>query len=263
MISFPNAKINLGLHVIARRPDGYHNISSCFYPIPWQDTLEIIPSEKFSITTHGLPISGKSEDNLCYKAYQILKEKYSIPPVEIHLLKAIPMGAGLGGGSADGSFVLTMLNEHFELGINANQLEEYALMLGSDCPFFIKNKPAIAKGVGDELKLTGLSLKGHYIALYNPNIHISTKEAYSGVVPKKTEESIEEILALPISEWKNLLVNDFETSILPKYPKVKEAKQKMYEKGAIYASMTGSGSTVYGIFKKEIIEENWKCFELD
>lgn len=261
MISFPNAKINLGLNIVSKREDGYHNIESCFYPIPWHDSLEVIEAASFAFHNYGLDIPGDSKSNLCVKAYELIKGDHDIPPVEIHLLKNIPMGAGLGGGSADGAFTLKLLNELFELNLNSAQLESYALQLGSDCPFFIKNEPAIAKGRGEQLQVINLDLSGYYLGIHNPGIHVSTKEAYTDVAPQAPSKSIEEIIQSPIEDWQDSMVNDFEASIFPNHTAIAQLKQDMYEAGAVYASMTGSGSTVFGLFKEEV-NRNWKCFKL-
>jgi 4-diphosphocytidyl-2-C-methyl-D-erythritol kinase len=260
MISFPNAKINLGLNILNKRSDGFHDIESCFYPIPWYDSLEILESDQFSFNSYGLEIAGEQDSNLCIQAYNLIQADFDIPPVAIHLIKSMPMGAGLGGGSSDGAFTLNILNELFELKIDIKKLKEYALELGSDCPFFIENKPAIATGRGEHLKIIDLDLKGYHLALHNPGIHISTQEAYSGVVPSHPSNSIESILHQSISDWKDKLFNDFEASIFRNHPGVKLVKDEMYEAGALYSSMTGSGSTVYGIFDKLPPENNWKVF---
>ncbi len=260
MITFPNAKINLGLNIISKREDGYHNIESCFYPIPWHDSLEVIEAASFAFHSYGLDIPGDTSSNLCVKAFELLKADHKIPSVEIHLIKNIPMGAGLGGGSADGAFTLKMLDELFELGLTEDQLEAYSLQLGSDCPFFIKNKPVIASGRGEHLKPIDLNLSGHHLAIHNPGIHVSTKEAYAGVTPQSPAQSILDLIQKPMSEWKDAMVNDFEASIFPNHPTIAQLKQEMYNAGAIYASMTGSGSTVFGIFEEKV--ERWKCLEL-
>lgn len=249
MITFPNAKINLGLNILSKREDGFHNIESCFYPIDLKDVLEINESKSFSFHTHGLKIPGDSQSNLCIKAYELILNDFDVSPVEIHLLKKIPMGAGLGGGSADGAFTLKMLNNLFELSLSTDQLEEYALELGSDCPFFIKNTSVIAKGRGEILEPYTLDLSNYRIEIDNPGIHISTKEAYAGVEPKIPEKSILEILSTPITDWRDLLINDFENSVIPNHPEILATKNKMYDQGALYAAMTGSGSTVFGIFE--------------
>ena len=262
MIAFPNAKINLGLNVVSKRDDGYHAIESCFYPIPWYDSLEVIEATSFSFHSYGLGIPGDPNNNLCVKAYQLLKEDFDIPPIELHLLKQIPMGAGLGGGSADGAFTLKLISDLFDLGLTTSMLESYALKLGSDCPFFIQNQPSIAMGRGEELHPIELDLSGKFLGIYNPGIHVSTKEAYEGIVPQETDVPISEIIPQPLSVWKNLLGNDFEKSIFPNHPTIAQLKEEMYEAGAIYASMTGSGSTVYGIFEKSLKHPEWKFLEL-
>ncbi|WP_425392468.1 4-(cytidine 5'-diphospho)-2-C-methyl-D-erythritol kinase [Ekhidna sp.] len=264
MITFPNAKINLGLNIVSKREDGYHNIESCFYPIPWHDCLEVIEAAAFAFYSYGLEIPGDASKNLCVKAFELLKSDFDISPVEIHLLKNIPMGAGLGGGSADGAFTLKMLNRLFELGLSTDTLRNYALKLGSDCPFFIKNQPAIAKGRGEQLETIELDLSGFHLAIHNPNIHVSTKEAYSGVTPNPSKIEISELIGTPISTWKNSLHNDFEKSIFPNHPNIQQLKQDMYESGAIYASMTGSGSTVFGLFDTKLNQSvKWKWLSLN
>ncbi|MEP0986545.1 4-(cytidine 5'-diphospho)-2-C-methyl-D-erythritol kinase [Ekhidna sp.] len=262
MITFPNAKINLGLNIVSKREDGYHNIESCFYPIPWQDSLEVIEAASFGFYSYGLDIPGNSSTNLCIKAYELIRANHDIPPVEIHLLKNIPMGAGLGGGSADGAFTLKMLNNLFELGLSNSQLEAYALQLGSDCPFFIKNQPAIANGRGEQLETIALDLSGYYLVIHNPGIHVSTQEAYAGVKPQIPTTPIADIIHTPKNEWKEVLFNDFEASIFPNHPEIEQLKKEMYEAGASYASMTGSGSTVYGLFEEEIESDQWKSIKL-
>lgn len=249
MITFPNAKINLGLNILSKRSDGFHTIDSCFYPIDLKDGLEIIESKTFSFQSYGLSIPGESHANLCVKAYHLIKDDFDIPPVAIHLLKKIPMGAGLGGGSADCAFTLKMLSELFQLNISQGKLEQYALELGSDCPFFIQNTPVMARGRGEILNPINLDLSNYHIEVQNPGIHISTKEAYSGVTPRQPKVSIEEILSQPIGKWKDALVNDFETSIIKNHPEIGRVKNEMYKNGALYSSMTGSGSTVFGIFR--------------
>ena len=251
MVVFPNAKINLGLDIVSKRNDGYHNISSCFYPIPYSDILEIVPSKELQFNSTGIPIPGDTEDNLCLKAFHLIRQDYSIPNVNIHLHKIVPIGAGLGGGSADASFTLKCLDELFELNIDSEQLESYAGKIGSDCPFFIKNNPIIAEGTGNVFTSTSMTLKGKYLVLFYPEIHIGTSEAYEGVVPSPPDEKINFILEGDISSWQDRLKNDFENSIFPSYPQIKILKESLIEAGALYASMTGSGSAVYGIFDKK------------
>lgn len=250
MISFPNAKINLGLNVVARKSDGYHNIESCFLPIDWCDVLEIVPASSFQFSATGLPIPGNQVDNLCVKAFNLIQQNHQIGNVHIHLHKMIPMGGGLGGGSADGAFTLKLLNEFFELHLTTNELKNYASQLGSDCPFFIENNPRYVTGTGFEFADIEVSLKGKFLALTNPNIHVGTKEAYSQIKPKASETSIPEILKKPLDTWKSKLRNDFETSVFPLQPDIAALKDSFYANGAIYASMTGSGATVYGIFEE-------------
>ncbi|MFT5618295.1 MAG: 4-diphosphocytidyl-2-C-methyl-D-erythritol kinase [Arenicella sp.] len=252
MLSFPNAKINLGLNIIEKRSDGFHNIESCFFPIPWRDMLEIIPAEKTSFSSTGIEIPESKSGNLCLQAYNLLKADFDLPPVKIHLHKIIPIGAGLGGGSADGSFALKMLNEKFDLKITSQKLEEYALQMGSDCPFFIENKPVLVLGRGEAFEEIELDLSGKFITLVNPNIHISTKEAYSGIVPKQPEKPISTILGNHISTWENELQNDFENHLFESYEILPRIKSELYDKGCQYASMTGSGSTLFGISEQKI-----------
>lgn len=252
MVVFPNAKINLGLQITGKREDGYHNILSCFYPLPWCDILEIIESQQFKFESSGISIPGKPEDNLCVKAYQMLKKDFQLPPVHIYLHKQIPMGAGLGGGSADASFALKCLNELFHLFLDDSLLEDYALQLGSDCPFFISNQPVLASGRGEEFEPIALNLSGKYVVMVTPPVHISTAAAYAGIQPRQPEVSLKEILETqPIHLWKDCVINDFETSVFRQHPQIAEIKEKLYDLGAAYASMSGSGASVYGIFETE------------
>lgn len=249
MVVFPNAKINIGLNIISKREDGYHNIESCFYPIELSDILEILPADKLSFQSTGISIPGDEESNLCLKAYQLIKSDYDIPPVQIHLHKIIPIGAGLGGGSSDATYTLKVLNSIFKLNIDDSQLEKYASKLGSDCPFFVNNKPVLASGTGIEFETINLDLSNYRIELKYPDIHIGTKEAYAGVNPIQPKKTIKELINLPISEWKDSIKNDFEDSIFPNHSKIESLKKSFYDDGAVYSSMTGSGSAVYGIFK--------------
>ncbi|MTI21573.1 4-(cytidine 5'-diphospho)-2-C-methyl-D-erythritol kinase [Fulvivirga sp. RKSG066] len=246
MVVFPNAKINLGLNIISKRTDGYHNISSCFYPIPLTDILEVKKSEQFEFNSTGIEIPG--EGNLCIKAFEILKQKHGIGPVNIHLHKIVPIGAGLGGGSADASFTLKCLNELFNLQLTNKKLENYASQLGSDCPFFIQNNAVMASGTGTDFSDIDFDLSGRYLVLINPGIHVSTASAYNKVKPQQAEHQIENVLSLPIDEWKDKLHNDFEDSVFPQFPAIGEIKEQLLTSGAQYASMTGSGSSVYAIF---------------
>lgn len=252
MVYFPNAKINIGLFITEKRADGFHNIESCFYPIGWSDVLEILPSDKLSFKSTGIDIPGEPSGNLCLKAYELLKKDFDIPPVSVHLHKVVPIGAGMGGGSSDGAFTIKTLNYLFELGLSLEVMENYARKLGSDCAFFIQNRPQFCFGKGDEFSEIDLNLTGKYIVLVNPNIHISTVEAYSGIKPKASASDLKETLKLPIQEWKNLVHNDFEQNLFPRFPILGTIKESLYESGASFASMTGSGSTIYGIFEKEV-----------
>jgi 4-diphosphocytidyl-2-C-methyl-D-erythritol kinase len=251
MISFPNAKINLGLYVTEKRPDGFHNIESCFYPVGWKDILEIIPAKIFSFTSSGIDIPGDAKSNLCVKAYQFLQHDYQIPPVQIHLHKVIPIGAGLGGGSADGAFTIKMLNTIFKLDLSIAQMENYARKLGSDCAFFIRNKPVFCFGKGDQFEDVEVNLSNYFFALINPQIHVGTTEAYAGISPQFPFQSIKGVLQKPVHEWRNQLSNDFEKTVCKKYQAITDIKEILYTQGAFYASMSGSGSTVYGIFSDE------------
>lgn len=256
MIVFPNAKINLGLAITAKRSDGFHNLETVFYPIGLCDTLEVLeaPNSKKEITfsESGIPIPGDASSNLCIAAYKLVAKDYKLPSVKIHLHKKIPIGAGLGGGSSDAAYFLKALNLLFELNLSFGELHHYARKLGSDCSFFINNQPTFAIGKGDEMEAIPLSLKGKYLALIKPDISISTKEAYSNVVPMKPKNSVEKICLQSVSSWKNSLHNQFEDTIFTNYPDIKKIKEQLYALGATYASMSGSGSSVFGIFENEI-----------
>ena len=251
MILFPPAKINLGLNVLRKREDGYHDLDTCMVPIPLCDVLELLPSAQFEYHQTGLTIPGSTHDNLCVKAYNLLKDDYNLPPVYMHLRKEIPMGAGLGGGSSDAAYVLTGLNSLFQLNIQTAKLEEYAARLGSDCAFFVKNEAQIAQGRGEILSPCPLDLSGMYIKIINPGIHVGTKEAYNGVVPNPDALAVEAIVSQEIYQWKGQLKNDFETSVFCNHPVLQEIKDKLYAEGAIYAAMSGSGSTMFGIYSSK------------
>ena len=256
MISFPNAKINLGLNIVEKRIDGYHNIETIFYPVGWKDVLEIIPFEKkinrrsdLQFHQSGIKITGSIQKNSCVKAYKLLKEKYDLPPVEMHLHKIVPSGAGLGGGSADAAFSMVMLNKIFNLNLPDKTIEELASSVGADCAFFIRNQPVFAKGKGDEFENIKLDLSKYFIIIVKPDVHVNTATAYKNVVPKPVSVSIKEIVSGPVSEWKENLVNEFEFSVFKKHPAIRHVKEQLYEAGALYASMSGSGSAVFGIFE--------------
>jgi 4-diphosphocytidyl-2-C-methyl-D-erythritol kinase len=257
MITFPNAKINIGLNIIEKRDDGFHNLQSVFYPVGLSDALEVIENKdegaaRFTFSSSGIEIPGDATDNLCYYAFHLVSQDYSLPNVKVHLHKNIPIGAGLGGGSSDAAFFIKLLNDKFELGISWGEMHNYARQLGSDCSFFISNKPAFAEGRGDEYESIKLDLSKYHVVLVYPQIHINTAKAYSGVKPKMPIRSLEEdILHLPIDQWKEYIHNDFEDSIFSQFPEIKAIKEKLYSLGAIYSAMSGSGSTVFGIFEKE------------
>ncbi|WP_164112120.1 MULTISPECIES: 4-(cytidine 5'-diphospho)-2-C-methyl-D-erythritol kinase [Sphingobacterium] len=251
MISFANAKINLGLLVTEKRADGYHNIETVFFPIKLYDVLELTPSESTVFQSSGLTIPEQG-DNLCEKAYRILQQDYELKPVHIQLLKNIPIGAGLGGGSSDAAQVLKMLNDYNALGLTTEQLAHYAERLGADCPFFLANKPVYASGIGTTFEPIELDLSNHFIAVVKPEIHISTAEAYGHVIPQLPKVDLRRAIQLPMQEWKFHLVNDFELGIFERYPQVALIKYELYQRGAIYAAMSGSGSAVYGIFPEQV-----------
>lgn len=254
MVVFPNAKINIGLNITDRRKDGYHNILSVFYPIGLCDVLEFVEAENNrddDFKTSGMPIQGSADQNLCVKALKLVREVYSVPPLKVHLHKVIPMGAGLAGGSADGSFFLKALNTHFKLGLSINMLKELALELGSDCPFFIENKPAAVSGRGEVMKNIEVDLRGKFIVVIFSDAHISTVKAYQNIILNTPETSPREIVeGREIAKWKKYLSNDFEHYAFRVYPSLSDHKEALYKTGAVFAAMTGSGSAVYGIFEK-------------
>ncbi len=258
MITYPNAKINIGLNVVERRPDGYHNLESVFYPINLQDALELktiegeIPECGYKLKVSGSLLDGSPEDNLVVKAYKLLKKDFDFPAQSIHLYKHIPVGAGLGGGSSDASNMIKMLNEKFSLGLTDEQMEAYAVQIGADCPFFIKNKPVFATGIGDKFSPIDLSLNGKTMVLVKPDIFVSTRDAYALVEPQQPKCRLTDLLSQPLEQWKDSVVNDFERSVFVKYPEIAAIKDRLYDLGAVYASMSGSGSAVYGIFNEPI-----------
>jgi 4-diphosphocytidyl-2-C-methyl-D-erythritol kinase len=302
MICFPNAKINIGLHIISRREDGYHNIETVFYPIGLKDALEIVPTctDEISASTSpdvpfpadnnnvrfanagsglttrtaepgepgepgeepmlslpyrffqtGNVIQGNEADNLVIKALKLISTEKEIPPVDIHLLKKIPLGAGLGGGSSDAAFMLRLLNNNFRLGYSDKELMQLAARLGADCSFFIHNRPAFAGGIGDLLEPIKLDLTSWFLLLVKPDVVVNTKEAYAMITPRHPELSLKEIVKKPVTEWRGLMKNDFESPVFKKYPEICRIKQQLYDLGAVYASMSGSGSSVYGFFHSE------------
>ncbi len=264
MICFPNCKINLGLSITEKRPDGFHNIETVFYPVKLCDALEMFVStdQKTDFIINGLDIPGSTNENLCLKAFNILRKHFDIPEVKFHLIKKIPMGAGLGGGSADAAFTIKMLNDLFSLKMPDGLMMKYAKILGSDCAFFIKNKAVFAFGKGDEFENVDLDISDYQIAIIKPEIHISTFEAYSKIISSQKNISVKEIIKMPVSDWKNNLFNDFEKPVFKMYPVIGEIKNKLYDLGAEYASMSGSGSAVFGLFRNKIeIQSHFKnCF---
>jgi 4-diphosphocytidyl-2-C-methyl-D-erythritol kinase len=256
MITYPNAKINLGLNIVEKRPDGYHNLETVFYPINLQDALEVNDLEgegEYTLKISGTPIEGELDNNLVVKAYRLLKKDFpNIGSINIHMYKHIPTGAGLGGGSADAAFMLKLLNEKFKLNLSTEKLEEYAAILGADCAFFIQNKPVFASGIGNIFEEINLSLKGYYLVLIKPDIFVSTKDAFANIIPMKPNHSLKEIIRMPVETWRATMKNDFEESVFKKFPEIAAIKDKLYDMGAIYASMSGSGSSVFGIFREQV-----------
>lgn len=267
MITFPNAKINLGLNIVEKRADGYHNLETIFYPINLQDALEVKrlhdSTLPYDLRVMGNAIEGPKESNLVVKAYELLAKDFNLPAVDIHLFKHIPTQAGLGGGSADCAFMIKVLNEKFKLGLDLDQMEAYAAKLGADCAFFIRNEPVFATGIGNIFEPIRVSLSGHYLVLVKPDIAVPTRDAFALIKPRRPEVSLKESIKQPLATWKDTIKNDFEDSVFTKYPEIAAIKDKLYDMGAIYASMSGSGSAVYGIFDHFIEEVDQKfvgCF---
>jgi 4-diphosphocytidyl-2-C-methyl-D-erythritol kinase len=252
MIVFPNCKINIGLNVCEVRPDGFHNIETVFYPVPWTDILEIVASDKEEFIFDGLKIECKLEENLCYKAYHLLKKDFAIPPIKLFLYKIIPSGAGLGGGSSDAAFTLMTLNNLFSLNLDEDTLMNYATKLGSDCAFFIKNKAVYAIEKGNLFSEISIELKGYFLLIIKPKISIATATAYKMVTPVIPAYLLKDSITIPITQWKSQISNDFEAPVFKIYKELKEIKDKLYSLGAVYASMSGSGSAIFGLFNKKI-----------
>lgn len=248
MICFPHGKINLGLLVTGKRTDGYHDIETVFYPVKVKDALEFVESDSFQFSLSGIKLDGDSADNLVVRAYQLLQADYQLPPLHIHLHKHIPSGAGLGGGSADASFLLTALNAHFQLGISTDRLKAYALRLGSDCPFFIHPSPSLAKGRGELLQPIAIDLSAYHLVVIKPPIHVSTAKAYSFMQPQEPSQSLAELLQLPVEQWQGKVCNQFEDYVFSVAPEVGNIKEKLYKLGADFSLMSGSGSAVFGLF---------------
>lgn len=251
MICFPNIKINIGLDILERRPDGYHNIESVFYPVNYTDILEVLPSDEFVLINEGIQIDCPVEKNLCYKAWKLLDEKYNIGPVKIILYKNVPFGTGLGSGSSDATSTLLLLNEIFSLNLDEETLIKHAASIGVDCAFFVKNKPTFVSGIGTIFTDTQVDLSGYYLLLCLPEVSVNTSSAYKNCKPDFPEKKLADLVKLPIVEWKNHIKNDFEASIFPENPILAEIKQELYDKGAVYAQMSGSGSAIYGIFRSD------------
>ena len=259
MIVYPNAKINIGLNVVEKRPDGYHNLETVFYPIGLQDILEIkvldegnVPECGYKLKITGTILDRSPEDNLVVRAFKMLKHDFNLPPVSIGLYKHIPTGAGLGGGSSDAAFTIKTLNKRFDLRLTDEQMEDYCTRLGADCPFFIKDTPVFATGIGNEFHPVSFSLKGKHLVLVKPDIFVSTKDAYAKVNVRRPDTPLPELLAQPLETWKDTVINDFERSVFSKYPEIAAIKDSMYDIGAVYASMSGSGSSVFGIFDEPV-----------
>lgn len=264
MLAFANAKINLGLHVTEKRPDGYHNLETVFYPAKIHDVVEITDAIETSCVTKGIDIPGDSTDNICLRAYELLKNDYALPAQQITLLKNIPVGAGLGGGSADAAFLIRLLNTKFELGISVGSMQEYARKLGADCAFFIENMPVYATGKGDEFSPLAIDLSPYFMVLVKPAVHVSTADAYAGLQPVMPAVPLKELISLPMGDWRKQLKNDFEKHVFVKYPEIAQIKEELYASGATFALMSGSGSSVYAIFESPLtlpaLEKNNKVF---
>ncbi|RZK80817.1 MAG: 4-(cytidine 5'-diphospho)-2-C-methyl-D-erythritol kinase [Pedobacter sp.] len=253
MLAFANAKINLGLHVTKKREDGYHDLETVFYPIKIQDVIEVTNANSTSCEILGVNIPGNPNDNLCVKAYEALKKNFDLPPQKITLLKNIPVGAGLGGGSADAAFLVKLLNNKFQLELSDEQMEDYVKPLGADCAFFIRNEPVLAYGKGDEFSPLDLDLSKYYFVLVKPEIHVSTADAYKGIIPTVPTTSLKDLIHLPVKDWKSNIVNDFEFTVFQQFPEIEVVKNTLYKEGALFAAMSGSGSSVFAIFDAEVV----------
>jgi 4-diphosphocytidyl-2-C-methyl-D-erythritol kinase len=252
MVVFPHVKINIGLRVIRRRQDGYHDLETVFYPVSWSDILEITQGENSAqLHLSGLELEGNAADNLCMKAYQLLSADFALPALEFFLHKLVPSGAGLGGGSSDAAFTLRLINQFCNLGLSDTRLENYAGKLGSDCAFFVQGIPSLATGRGEIMRPVSISLKDYHILVVVPPVHVSTREAYAGVKPMEPAERLEELITTPVERWRDKIINDFEQSVFIRNPEISRIKSALYEAGAVYASMSGSGSALYALFKDE------------
>lgn len=263
MICFPNAKINLGLQVLEKRADGFHNIQSVIAPIAWHDSLEFKETDSYCLTNYGLQLPNSNEENLVTKTWLKMNQYFDVPPLEIHLLKSIPFGAGLGGGSSDSAFFIKEVNKYFGLKMNPDQMRQLAAELGSDCPFFIENETVLATAKGEVMRPVSINLKNYFLVVVKPDLNIATAEAYRLIKPENSGKRLDEIINLPISQWVELLTNDFEKVVFDRFPKIRQIKEKMYQKGALYASMSGSGPSVYGIFEKEVnVEDVFNSYQI-
>ncbi|HMI04374.1 MAG TPA: 4-(cytidine 5'-diphospho)-2-C-methyl-D-erythritol kinase [Pedobacter sp.] len=252
MLAFANAKINLGLHVTEKRPDGYHNLETVFYPVKIYDVVELTDADQNGCEVKGTDIPGDTRDNICFKAFETLQQDFALPPQKITLLKNIPVGAGLGGGSSDAAFLIKLVNDKFGLGLSVSQMEDYARPLGADCAFFIQNKPVYAFGRGDQFAPLDIDLSNYYLVLVKPPVHVSTAAAYLGITPSIPSTSLKDLIHLPLENWKTGLKNDFEGPVFMKYPETEQIKTRLYNAGAMYAAMSGSGSSVFGIFRSPV-----------
>lgn len=252
MLTFANAKINLGLFLTEKRADGYHNLQTVFYPIKIYDVIELIDADETSCIVKGIDVPGAATDNICLSAFKMLQADFNLPQQQILLLKNIPVGAGLGGGSADAAFLIKLINDKFNLGISIAEMENYARKLGADCAFFIQNKPVYAFGKGDEFEKTEIDLSSHFLVLVKPPVHVSTAQAYANISVKEPLQSLKKLIGLPLPEWKDIILNDFEPSVFAAFPQIGEIKAKLYEAGARFALMSGSGSSVFAIFDQSV-----------
>ena len=248
MVVFPNAKINLGLNVVERRPDGFHNLETVFFPVSLSDVLEVLPGSRTQLEITGIQVDGSMENNLVFRAWRFLSDDFGIPPVHIYLHKVIPMGAGLGGGSSDGALMLKLLNQLFELHLNPEQLKDYAVRLGADCPFFIDNLPSFATGIGDRLTPLVMNIGSLKMVIVKPPVSVNTGMAYKAIIPTHPVKSLAELVCQPLETWRGGLVNDFEKPVFEMFPEISAVKEKLYEMGAVYSAMSGSGSAVFGLF---------------
>ena len=245
-----NCKINLGLNIVERRKDGYHNIETVFYPVPLADTLQVTPSEQDALLLEGVPVDGPTEDNLVMRVVRKLRQLYPIPPLHVVLRKNVPVGAGLGGGSSDAAHMLKLLNTEFRLGLSEQQMQDFLSPLGADCAFFVPNKPLFAEGIGNKFSPVAVRLDGWHLVLVKPEVAVSTREAYAGVTPHRPSVSLRQLITLPVEEWRQQISNDFEAGIFALHPIIRDVRDALYGLGATYAAMSGSGSCVYALFRE-------------